>query len=85
MQAVNKVMEYYSDKHDVQKEIECIDSFMFVKTEYRLERVDFDDILYIEGMKDYLRIICTNKKIMTLQSFSKIEECLPPKKFWQGS
>jgi two-component system LytT family response regulator len=32
-------------------------------------------------MKDYLRIICTDKKIMTLQSFAKIEESLPAKNF----
>jgi two-component system LytT family response regulator len=32
-------------------------------------------------MKDYLRIICISKKIMTLQSFSKIEESLPANKF----
>jgi DNA-binding LytR/AlgR family response regulator len=32
-------------------------------------------------MKDYLRIICTGKKVMTLQSFAKIEESLPDKKF----
>jgi DNA-binding LytR/AlgR family response regulator len=57
------------------------DGYFFVKTEYRLERVDFDEILYIEGMKDYLRIICSNKKIMTLQSFAKIEESLPSDKF----
>jgi two-component system LytT family response regulator len=81
VQAVNKVMDYYSEKHDAQNETSSNDSFMFVKTEYRLERVDFDDILYIEGMKDYLRIICTNKKIMTLQSFAKLEEVLPSNQF----
>ena len=43
--------------------------------------MDTGDILYIEGMKDYLRIICTHKKIMTLQSFAKMEESLPPGKF----
>ncbi len=32
-------------------------------------------------MKDYLRIICTGKKVMTLQSFAKIEESLSDKKF----
>ena len=56
-------------------------SFMFVKTEYRLESVDFDSILYIEGMKDNLRIICGSKKIMTLQSFAQIENMLPAKGF----
>ena len=54
---------------------------MFIKTEYRHERVDFDDILYIEGMKDYLRIVCRERKIMTLMSFSKLEEMLSPSEF----
>ncbi len=81
LQAVNKVMEYFADKPEAQPRTQNSDDFIFIKTEYRLERVDIDDILYIEGMKDYLRIICTSKKIMTLQSFAKIEESLPAKKF----
>jgi two-component system, LytTR family, response regulator len=81
LQAVNKVMEYYAQKPEGRMTTQENDSFIFVKTEYRLERVDIDHILYIEGMKDYLRIICTDKKIMTLQSFAKIEESIPEKKF----
>ncbi len=80
-QAVNKVMDYYTQKHEIANNLSGDDSSVFVKTEYRLERIDLDDILYVEGMKDYLRIICTNKKIMTLQSFSKIEDSLPANKF----
>jgi two-component system, LytTR family, response regulator len=81
LQAVNKVMDYFSQRQNTLQLSQKTDSYFFVKTEYRLERVDFDDILYIEGMKDYLRIICANKKIMTLQSFAKIEESLPSDKF----
>jgi len=81
LQAVNKVMEFYYERSEKDKSTSDPDSFIFVKTEYRFERIDIDDILYIEGMKDYLRIVCNNKKIMTLQSFSKIEESLPKKKF----
>ena len=81
VQAVSKVMEYFTQNHETQQLFNKDESYLFVKTEYRLERVDIDDILYIEGMKDYLRIICTGKKIMTLQSFSKIEESLPSNKF----
>jgi two-component system, LytTR family, response regulator len=81
VQSVNKVMEFYSLKTNDKNLAPGNESFIFVKTEYRLERVDLDNILYIEGMKDYLRIICSDKKIMTLQSFSKIEETLPSKKF----
>lgn len=78
VQAVNKVLDYYSEQG---KALVKEDDFIFVKTEHRLERIDFDDILYIEGMKDYLRIVCTDNKIMTLQSFAKLEESLPAKKF----
>jgi two-component system LytT family response regulator len=81
LKAVNKVMEYYSQKNGSPFNHTESDSYIFVKTEYRLERIDLDDILYIEGMKDYLRIVCTEKKIMTLQSFAKLEESLPAKKF----
>jgi two-component system, LytTR family, response regulator len=81
VQAVNKVMEYYSQNPGTNGVSSGNDGFIFVKTEYRLERIDLDHILYIEGMKDYLRIICIDKKIMTLLSFSKLEESLPAKKF----
>jgi two-component system, LytTR family, response regulator len=80
LQAVNKVMEHPAINKIEESSSES-KKYIFVKTEYRLERIDIDDILYIEGMKDYLRIICTDKKIMTLLSFSKLEENLPPKRF----
>jgi two-component system, LytTR family, response regulator len=80
MKAVEKVFDYYSR---IAENEECAqnDTYIFVKTEYRLERIDLNKILYIEGMKDYQRIICSDKKIMTLQSFSKLEKSLPAKKF----
>lgn len=55
--------------------------FLFVKTEYRLEKVDFDAIFYIEGMRDYRRIHLSNKKIMTLQPFKTLEDLLPGNMF----
>lgn len=55
--------------------------YFFVKTEFRMQRVDFNDILYIEGMNEYLRINTSKEKIMTLQSFKNIEEILPMENF----
>lgn len=80
MKAVNKVMESNSKKEQKLAPPEKGKS-IFVKTEYRLERVDLDEILYIEGMKDYLRIVCQNRKIMTLQNFSQIEKMIPAESF----
>ena len=55
--------------------------YMFVKTEYRMERVDFEDILYIEGQGAYLRIFTPKVKIMTLSTFRNMESMLPAENF----
>jgi two-component system, LytTR family, response regulator len=73
LQAVNKAQENLSPRV-VEKQLD----FIFVKTENRLEKITVNDILYIEGMRDYLRIHTVNKKIMVLQSFGEIEQLLPP-------
>jgi two-component system, LytTR family, response regulator len=65
---------------DILKEKEEID-YIFIKTEYRLEKIFLDDIAFIEGMRDYRRIHLANKKIMTLQTFSEFERVLPSKIF----
>ncbi|MFW5701136.1 MAG: LytR/AlgR family response regulator transcription factor [Cyclobacteriaceae bacterium] len=51
--------------------------FIFIKTEYRIEKVEIKDILFIQGMKDYLQIHTTDRKIMTLQTFRNLLEILP--------
>ncbi|WP_243347395.1 LytR/AlgR family response regulator transcription factor [Parabacteroides sp. FAFU027] len=79
VQAVDKVLGKSRSKvaEPVSTSQECI----FIKTEYRLERVDLSDIIYIEGMKDYLQIVTDSRKIMTLQSFKNMEEMLPSSRF----
>lgn len=50
---------------------------IFVKTEHRLEKVRLDEILIIEGQRDYRRIHTTTRRIMTLQTFAEFERQLP--------
>jgi DNA-binding LytR/AlgR family response regulator len=49
-------------------------NYIFVKTEYRLEKILLDDILFIEGMRDYRRIHTSTKRIMTLKTFKDFEK-----------
>ena len=72
LQALNKAQKNLSQRI-ADKPVD----FIFVKTENRLEKIMINDILYIEGMRDYLRIHTSNKKIMTLQSFNELEQLLP--------
>ncbi len=48
--------------------------FIFVKTEYRLEKILLSEVFYIEGIKDYRRIHTASKRIMTLQTFNDFEK-----------
>lgn len=56
-------------------------NYLFVKTEYRQEKVFYNDILFIEGMRDYRSIQKTNNKILTLQTFTELEKELPENAF----
>jgi len=55
--------------------------YFFIKTEYRLQKVNYSDILFIEGQGDYLKIVTPKENIMTLQTFKRIEEILPVTNF----
>ena len=55
--------------------------YIFLKVGHRIQKVATQDILYVEGMKDYLRIHTRTEKIMTLLSFAKLEELLPAQDF----
>lgn len=72
LQAVDKVQQSLEKKEPQQGK-----DYFFVKTENRLEKIFFSDILFIEGMRDYRKIHTSQKKIMTLQKFSELEAVLP--------
>jgi DNA-binding LytR/AlgR family response regulator len=55
--------------------------FIFVKADYKTIRVEFKDILWIEGLKDYVIIQTKDQKIITLLSMNKMMEKLPDSKF----
>ena len=73
LQAVDKAHENLINKGK-NKDLE----YIFIKTENRLEKVMLNDVLYIEGMRDYRRVHTLNKTIMTLQNFKELELIVPP-------
>lgn len=54
---------------------------IFVKSEYRVQRINLADILYIEGLRDYIAIYTALSKVMTLESMKNMELMLPPNEF----
>ena len=54
---------------------------MFVKSNSRFIKVNFSEIIYIEGMRDYLKIHTRDYKLITLQTMNEMEKMLPLKQF----
>ncbi len=55
--------------------------FIFVKTEHKIQKIYLDDMLYIEGLKDYISIFTPTERVITLQNMKKMEEVLPARRF----
>jgi DNA-binding LytR/AlgR family response regulator len=72
IQAVDKASEIINRKREHKRP-----NRIFIKTEYRLEGIEISEILYIEGMGDYRKIVTNSKRIMTLQTFGELVDLLP--------
>jgi two-component system response regulator LytT len=59
------------------------DNYLFLKVEYQLVRIALDDIMYIEGLKDYVKVHLKGieKAVLSLTSLKALEEKLPSKRF----
>lgn len=86
MKAVNKAMEQFElrnkeDGGDAKgQELEGVE-FFFVKADKKLVKVKYDDIIYIEGLKDYVIIRLEQGRVVTLQTMKSLEEKLPLSRF----
>lgn len=82
--AAQKVLQNNNNNHIPTPDLGSNQSnhnFIFVKTEHKIQKIYLDDILYIEGLKDYISIFTKNERIITLQNMKKMEESLPAKSF----
>ena len=87
LQAANKAQEWFKliersqqpEKTEKEEDIQSI----FIKSEYKLIQIELKNILYIEGLKDYVKIYEENapKPIMSLMSMKAMEDMLPSDRF----
>lgn len=83
LQAANKALEWFKLLDGQKEKAEDDSESIFVKSEYKLVRVELGKILYIEGLKDYVKIYeeDADKPLLSLMSMKALEESLPPARF----
>jgi two-component system, LytTR family, response regulator LytT len=81
--AVNKARKLISLEKQAASGIGADNQFLFLKSGYKIRRIDFNDILYLEGLKDYVKVFIQNdtKPVLSLTSLKLLETRLPPEKF----
>lgn len=80
--AVSKAYEYISYRKN-NRQTTAADDFIFIKTSHKIQKIFYEDIIYLEGLKDYTRIHLSGsrKPIVTLQSLKYFESRLPSSTF----
>lgn len=81
LKAVNTYFEIYTDTKQHENKAIGINDFMFVRSDRRMIKIDFEAIIYIESYSDYIKIHLPNKTIVTRETISAIEAKLPNDKF----
>jgi DNA-binding LytR/AlgR family response regulator len=83
LKAAGKARKQVELETSVLPSIEANNQFLFLKSEYKIRRINFNDILYIEGLKDYIKVYVSgdDKPVLSLNSIKSLEQKLPEEKF----
>jgi two-component system response regulator LytT len=83
LKSVQKAQKLIRLEKRVPDKVEADNDFLFLKSEYKIKRINFNDILYIEGLKDYVKVYTrtATKPVLSLTTMKLLESKLPPSKF----
>jgi len=81
--AVQKAQHLIKLEQKAEDKVDSNEEFLFLKSDYKIKRINFDDILYVEGLKDYVKIYTRNdpKPVLSLSTLKLLESKLPESRF----
>ena len=83
LKAVQKVQKLIKLEKGIPDQVEANGDFLFLKSDYKIKRINFNDILYIEGLKDYVKVYTLNSAtpVLSITTMKLLESKLPGSKF----
>jgi two-component system, LytTR family, response regulator len=81
--AVQKAQRLIKLERNAPDKVEANEEFLFLKSDYKIKRINFNDILYVEGLKDYVKIYTQNnpRPVLSLSTMKLLESKLPEDRF----
>ncbi len=83
LKAVQKVQRLIRLEKRAMNQVDANNEFLFLKSDYKVRRINFNDILYVEGLKDYIKVFTVNSErpVLSLSTMKLLESKLPRSKF----
>lgn len=81
LEAAQKALDYFQSQQ--RAALTSVDRYFYVKSDYKLIKIKFDDLVYVEGLKDYVKFYVDNmdKPVTSLMNLKKVVEYLPSNEF----
>lgn len=81
VKCINKITTEFNLKNNIKIENQRIDSHIFIKVDKKMIKINIDEILFIEGMKEYVKVITVDKTYITHKSLTSLSDELPADRF----
>jgi DNA-binding LytR/AlgR family response regulator len=81
IKCINKITTEFSLKNNIKIEPVRMDSHIFIKVDKKMVKINIDEILFIEGMKEYIKVVTIDKTYITHKSMTSLSEELPSDQF----
>lgn len=81
IKCINKIMTETNFKSNIKVENFRVEPHLFLKVDKKMVKIFIDDILFIEGMKEYIKVVTTDKTYITHRSLTSLSEELPEDQF----
>jgi len=81
IKCINKITSEFNLKNNIKTDTVRADSHIFIKVDKKMMKVNIDEILFIEGMKEYIKIVTIDKTYITHKSLTSLSEELPSDRF----
>ncbi|WP_343694735.1 LytTR family DNA-binding domain-containing protein [Flavobacterium sp.] len=81
IKCINKITTEYNLKNNIKIDVTKGDSHIFIKVDKKMMKINIEEILFIEGMKEYIKVVTPDKTYITHKSLTSLSEELPGDRF----
>ena len=81
IKCINKITTEYNLKNNIKIETNKGDSHIFIKVDKKMMKINIEEILFVEGMKEYIKVVTPDKTYITHKSLTSLSEELPADRF----